>query len=97
LTLGGQGYTVYQNGNEIIVSLDGSGGTGTFAQQASGTVNILGVLTWVQAHVSGHSNMTLSAIDFGWEICSTGGSNEQFTLSKYILTGTPQAHSRRRK
>jgi hypothetical protein len=37
-------------GGEIIFSLDGPGGAGTFAHETSGTVNILGTLRWVQAH-----------------------------------------------
>jgi hypothetical protein len=29
------------------------------------------------------SNLRISQIDFGWEICSTGGAPETFSLSQY--------------
>jgi hypothetical protein len=87
-SIGGQSFTVYQHGGaggEIIFSLDGSGGTGTFANQPNGTVDILGVLDWVQSH--GYvSNMTVSLIDFGYEICSTGGAPETFRVASYSVT-----------
>jgi hypothetical protein len=83
--IGGQDFTVYQyggTGGEIIFSLDGSGGTGTFANQQSGTVDILGALDWVQSNGYA-SDLSISQIDFGWEICSTGGAPETFSLSQY--------------
>jgi Glycosyl hydrolase family 12 len=83
--IGGQNFTVYRYGGaggEIIFSLDGTGGTGTFANQQSGTVNILGALDWVQSNGYA-SDLRISQIDFGWEICSTGGAPETFSLSQY--------------
>jgi Glycosyl hydrolase family 12 len=81
----GQDFTIYQyggTGGEIIFSLDGIGGTGTFANQQSGTVDILGALDWVLS--KGYaSDLRISQIDFGWEICSTGGAPETFSLSQY--------------
>ncbi len=87
-SIGGQNFTVYQFGGadgEIIFSLDGGGGTGTFAQQSSGSVDILGVLDWVQSHGYA-SNMTVSLVDFTFEICSTGGAPETFRVSSYSVT-----------
>jgi hypothetical protein len=88
-----QHFTVYQfggAGGEIIFSLDGSGGTGTFANETSGTVHILSVLDWVQAH--GYvKNITISQIDFGWELCSTGGSAETFTMNHFTIRGSAKA------
>lgn len=84
----GQKFTVYQfggAGGEIIFSLDASGGTGTFAHETSGTVDILATLRWVQAH--GYAkNVSISQIDFGWELCSTGGSAETFTMKHFTIT-----------
>jgi hypothetical protein len=89
--IGKQHFTVYQfggTGGEIIFSLDGPGGTGTFAHETSGTVNILGTLRWVQAH--GYvKNVKISQIDFGWELCSTGGSAETFTMKHFTIKGSP--------
>ena len=92
-TISNQHFTVYQfggAGGEIIFSLDGSGGTGTFANETSGTVNILGTLSWVQAH--GYvKNITISQIDFGWELCSTGGSAETFTMKHFTIAGSAKS------
>ena len=87
-SIGGQNFTVYRfgsTGGEIIFSLDGAGGTNTFAQQSSGSVDILGVLDWVQSHGYA-SNMTMSLLDFTFEICSTGGAPETFGVSSYSVT-----------
>jgi hypothetical protein len=51
------------------------------------TTNILAVLDWIAAH-GGPSSPTLTAIDFGWEIWGTEGS-QNFHVSKYSLTMTP--------
>ena len=86
--ISGQKFTVYRfggTGGEIIFSLDGAGGTQTFAQQPNGSVDILGVLDWVQSHGYA-SNMTVSLIDFTFEICSTGGTPETFGVSSYSVT-----------
>jgi hypothetical protein len=92
-TISNQHFTVYQfggAGGEIIFSLDGSGGTGTFAKETSGTVSILNTLRWVQAH--GYvKNITISQIDFGWELCSTGGYAETFTMKHFTIEGSAKS------
>ena len=65
---------------EIIVSLD--------QNETSGTVDILKTLQWLQARGMVSSAATLGQVDFGWEICSTGGRPETFTISKYSLKST---------
>jgi len=81
--IGGQDWTLYQNGGgELIWSL---GAPGTFAQQGSGTVDLLALLRWLQNHGHAASAASIGQIDFGWEICSTGGVNETFTVSNYDL------------
>ena len=52
VTIAGQEWTPhrYPNSSEFIWSLDGSGGAGTCAQQASGTVDLLALLKWMQAN-----------------------------------------------
>ena len=87
--IGGQSFDVYQfggAGGEIIFSLNGAGGSGKFANETSGTVDILGTLAWVQSHGYA-SNISIGQIDAGWEICSTGGGPETFTMSGFTLTG----------
>ena len=77
-TAGGQGYTLYDNGSERVAVADVS--------QQSGTVDILAVLGQVQALGKLPASNTLSGADFGWEVCSTGGQQERFTVSSYSLT-----------
>lgn len=80
-TFRGQAFTVYTYGSgEIIVSLD--------KNETSGTVDLLATLRWLQAHGLVSSSAALGQVDFGWEICSTGGRPETFTISKYSLTST---------
>jgi hypothetical protein len=51
------------------------------------TTNILAVLNWIAAH-GGPSSPTLTAIDFGWEIWGTEGT-QNFHVSNFSLTMTP--------
>lgn len=99
VTIGGNTYDVYRYGGvgaEIIFVLEGSGGAGTCAQVSSGSVDILGVLNWLQTN--GYiSNITVSLVDYTFEVCSTGGQPENFALSSYSMStqtgggGTQQA------
>jgi hypothetical protein len=83
VSLDGHDWTLYQYGSgELIWSL---GKPGTFAQQGSGTVNLLALLRWLQKNGHAAAGARIGQIDFGWEICSTGGVHETFTVSKYQL------------
>jgi hypothetical protein len=90
VTIAGQEWTPhrYPNSREFIWTLDGSGGVGTCAQQASGTVDLLALLKWMQANGYAAPGATVSLVDGVWEICSTGGQPETFTVSKYSLTAS---------
>ena len=80
-TIAGQAFTVYQyRGGEVIFSLNQS--------EQSGTVDILGVLKWLQGHGLASAGAQLGQVDFGFEICSTGGKPEKFAVSRYTLTST---------
>ena len=89
VTIAGQEWTPYQYGStEFIWSLDGPGGAGTCAQQASGTVDLLALLKWMQAN--GHAEPTPPS---SWwtacsKICSTGGVPETFRVTSYSVTAT---------
>ncbi|HLM89061.1 MAG TPA: hypothetical protein VK284_08540 [Streptosporangiaceae bacterium] len=55
--------------------------------ETSGTVDILAVFQWLER--AGYLSATkggLNAIDFGWEICSTNGVPENFSISSYTLS-----------
>jgi len=87
VTIAGQEWTPHQYGsNEFIWSLDGPGGAGTCAQQASGTVDLLALLKWMQANGHASADATLSLLDGVFEICSTGGALETFRVSSYSVT-----------
>jgi len=81
--IGGQPFTIYQYGGpkgEIIFSLDHN--------EQAGTVDILATLHWLQGHRLASAGAQLGQVDFGFEICSTGGKPEKFTVSRYALTST---------
>jgi len=72
---------VYQYGSgEIIFSLNHN--------EQSGTVDILATLKWLQSHGRVSAGAGLGQVDFGFEICSTGGKPEKFAVSRYTLTST---------
>jgi hypothetical protein len=90
-TFAKQPWTLMNYGNEIIWAL---GKPGAFAQQKTGTVHLLSLLRWLQHHALPGQSATilpadarLSIVDFGWEICSTGGRAETFTVNRYWLHG----------
>jgi Glycosyl hydrolase family 12 len=78
-TIAGQAFTVYQyQGGEVIFSLN--------QNEQSGTVDILAALKWLQGHGLASAGAQLGQVDFGFEICSTGGKPENFAVSRYTLT-----------
>jgi Glycosyl hydrolase family 12 len=78
-TIDGQAFTVYQYGSgEIIFSLNHN--------EQSGTADILATLKWLQGHGLVSAGAQLGQVDFGFEICSTGGKPETFAVSRYTLT-----------
>ena len=84
ITVNGQEWTPYQYGSsEFIWSL---GAPGNCAQQSSGTVDLLALLKWMQANGKAAAGATLGLTDAVWEICSTGGQPETYSVSKYTIT-----------
>jgi hypothetical protein len=82
-TIAGQTWTLYSYGSgELIWSL---GAPGHFAQQPSGTVNLQALLQWLVAHGYESPSSAIGQIDFGWEICSTGGTSRTFAVSDYRI------------
>jgi hypothetical protein len=87
-TLGGQAWTVYHYGTEIIIILDGTSSTdpvstGTCAQQTSGTIDILGGYQWLVTHgvIGGLGNLT--QLNTGWEMC---GGDATLTMNSYSIS-----------
>jgi hypothetical protein len=90
VTIAGQQWTPhrYPNSSEFIWVLNGSGGASTCAQQPTGSVDLLALLKWMQSNGYASPSAAVSLVDGVWEICSTGGAPETFTVSKYQLTSS---------
>jgi hypothetical protein len=55
--------------------------------ETHGTIDILAVFHWLErAGYLSAAKDSLTAVDFGWEICSTNGVPENFSISHYTLT-----------
>jgi hypothetical protein len=77
-TIYGQNFTIYKNGSdETIVSLNGN--------EQAGRVHILATLRYLTKKGFLPQGERVGQVDFGWEICSTGGVPETFTVSHYTL------------
>lgn len=73
-----QRWNLCQYGKELIWKLTGN--------EQSGTVDILAMLTWLENHGYLPSGSNLTDISYGWELCSTGGQPETFTMSRFTVT-----------
>ena len=86
-TFGGSGGVPVQKWNlckydtELIWQLAGT-------NEQSGRVDILSMLRWLEDHGYLPQGSGLWQIDYGFELCSTGGLNETFQVSSYSLTPT---------
>ena len=84
-TFGGSGGVPVQNwnlcqfGSELVWKLTGG-------NEQSGSVDILSMLTWLENNGYLPQGSTLGLIGYGWEICSTGGVNENFQVSSFSIT-----------
>lgn len=86
-TFGGSGGVPVQHwnlckyGKELIWQLTGQG-------ERSSTVDILAMLRWLVSHGYLPHGSGLTDISYGFEICSTGGQQETFTLSRFSIRST---------
>jgi hypothetical protein len=80
-TIDGVGYKVWSTsgagavGKTVSMVLDSS--------QSSGSVSVLDALNWLKSNGYVPAGSGLGQVDFGFEICSTGGAPETFTVSQY--------------
>lgn len=97
-TFGGSGGVPVQSwhlckyGSELIWKL-GADERNKLNEQ-SGKVDILSMLNWLVDHGYLPTGTGLWMIGYGWEICSTGGADENFVINDYSLTATPASNSR---
>ncbi|HET7355111.1 MAG TPA: hypothetical protein VFJ09_00375 [Nocardioidaceae bacterium] len=73
-------------GSELIWKLGGD--DEHKISESSGSVDILAMLTWLVDHRYLPEETGLWLIGYGWEICSTGGSDERFAINDFSLTPT---------
>jgi hypothetical protein len=76
-TIFGRRFAVWHGGTDWTFALD--------RNEKSGQTHILGALRWLIAHHDLAASVTLTQVDFGFEIASTAGRPLAFTLSKYWL------------
>jgi Glycosyl hydrolase family 12 len=72
----GTSYSVWSAGeNPVSLVLN--------SNETSGTVNVLAALDWLEGHGYMPAGSGINQLDFGWEICSTGGSAKTFGMTRY--------------
>lgn len=82
-----QSWILCQYGSELIWQVAGTGNT---YGAKSGSVDILSMLNWLVSN-GGYlpHGSSLTAISYGFEICSTGGADETFQVNSFSLTSSP--------
>jgi len=74
-----QDWNFCRYGSELIWQLSGKG-------EQSGSVDILAMLNWLVGHGYLPQKSGLTDISYGFEICSTGGRWETFTVSRFTIS-----------
>lgn len=83
-TSNGQVWSLYFYGREVIWSL---GAKGKFAQQkSSADVPVYELMRYLVDHGYQGASSSIGQINFGWEICSTGGTGQRFTVTDLSIT-----------
>lgn len=78
-------------GSELIWQL-GADGQHRVSER-TGVVHILAMLRWLVHHGYLPTHTGLWMVGYGWEICSTGGQPETFTVSAFTLRARCKAHT----
>lgn len=82
-TIDGQPFTYYVYGGSLpIIKFD--------TNRRSATVDILEALNWLVSKGHIPANTTIGQLNFGFEICSTGGVAEKFEVLDYSITAVPK-------
>jgi hypothetical protein len=82
-----QSWILCQYGSELIWQISGKGPQ--YGEQ-SGSVDILAMLSWLVSN-GGYlpQASSLTAIGYGFEICSTSGADEKFQVKDFSITSNP--------
>jgi hypothetical protein len=72
------GFAVWRSGNDYFAFVPDH-------NETSGITHMLASIRWLISHGLLKPNVTLTQVNFGWEIASTGGQPRDFTMTKYWL------------
>jgi hypothetical protein len=78
VTIGGITYNIHRNGTYIAYDMQNT--------TTSGTVDILAITKDAQTRGFIPSTAVLTQLDYGVEVCDTGGVNTKFELNNFSLT-----------
>lgn len=87
--IGGQSWSLFRYGSGDGFLIWSLGTPDAPAQQTSGMVDLLALLTDLQARDLVAADAKISQINAGWEICSTGGQDRTFRLTDYAIDAVP--------
>jgi hypothetical protein len=72
-----QNWSLCQFGSELIWQLA--------SNEQSGSVDIKAMTTWLETHGYMPQNSTVTALSYGFEICSTGGQSQDFRVNSFSI------------
>ncbi|HEX6933381.1 MAG TPA: hypothetical protein VF162_14645 [Streptosporangiaceae bacterium] len=76
-TIFGQHFAVWHGGTDFTFALNHN--------ENKGVTHVLAAIDWLINHHQIASDVTLTQVDFGWEIASTDGHARSFTMKNYWL------------
>ncbi len=83
-TIMGENFTVWRGGGKGV-----GGSIYTLVRQGnitSGATHIAATFSWLKQHGYITKNAADLDVEFGWEVCSTGGTSEHFNNNSYSFT-----------
>jgi hypothetical protein len=92
VTFGGTGGVPARRWNLCVFDSEMIWQPATGTNYSSGRVDVMAMLSWLENHGDGKylpANPTLTAVSFGFEICSTGGRNQTFQVNNFSFVATP--------
>jgi hypothetical protein len=84
-TFSGATWDLYETSNRSYMAFVREGNA------SSGTVDLLAALQYLEGRGDLAASDVLWQVNFGWEICTTAGAPETFTVSNYSLTSAPSS------
>jgi hypothetical protein len=91
LTIAGQSYTLMESCGSTCAPQSDEIMLVHNTNATTGTENVLADIEYLQGAGYVPAATGISEVNFGWEICGTAGTTENFALNSYSLTQTPVA------